>query len=462
MKHILRISTACCSRLLMALTGLALLLPSLSSANPIVQLETDLGVIKLELFADDAPLTVENFLFYVKNGFYNDTFFHRRVENFVLQGGGFAFDPEKGDFLSDGTYRIFQGSPVKNEPGISNIRGTVAMAKLGGDPDSATNQWFFNLADNSANLDSQNGGFTVFGQVIEDGMTLVDTFSAYQTCSDILGSNACFNQSVGLDLGPTPFVGVVDISVQPENLVRINRAILGTDSDGVGDAEESGHPNAGDGNNDSIPDEQQDNVVSFVDVNGNYLTMVIDAGLAFESVVAVDSAFISFTSPPASWAGLNFAHGFYGFNITGVNAGGALTASMILPEGEEPVTFYNYGPTPDDPNNHWYEFLYDGVTGAEINGNVITLHFVDGKRGDSDLDDTNGVITAFDNSNNVMFSSGGPAVAAAVTGAEDTDSGGGCTVSGRKSGPLQAGAWWLLLAGLGLLGMRRAHARTTY
>lgn len=147
-------------------------MPLHSNANEIVQIETDRGVIKLELFSDDAPLTVENFLGYVDNGHYNGTFFHRSVPGFVLQCAGFAFAPNQGDFFSSGTSRIFQGNPVMNEPGISNLRGTVAMAKLGGDPDSATNQWFFNLADNSANLDSQNGGFTVFGQVIEDGMNL--------------------------------------------------------------------------------------------------------------------------------------------------------------------------------------------------------------------------------------------------------------------------------------------------
>lgn len=454
MKHILRIRTGCCSRLLMALTGLALLLPSLSSANPIVQLETDLGVIKLELFADDAPLTVENFISYVKDGHYEGTFFHRSVPGFVLQGGGFAFSPDVGDgmFFSTGTYRIFKGAPVLNEPGLSNVRGTVAMAKIGGDPDSATNEWFFNMADNSANLDFQNGGFTVFGQVIEDGMSVVDAIVALDRCENI-PYDSCFNPSLPLDLGPTPFINAVaNQDIQPQNIVKINKALLDSDGDGYFDDEENGHPNGGDGNDDGMADALQDNVVSFVDVYDNYITMSVPPGTTIDNVTPANTAAIGTTNPSASMAGLNFAHSFYGFNIVGVEAEAAVAVDISLPAGELPVTYFMFGATPDDPTPHWYEFLYDGETGAEINGNVVTLHFVDGKRGDSDLAVAN----------DVQVSVGGPAVAAAVTGAEDTDSGGGCALSGRENRPSQAGAWWLLLTGLGLLGMRRAHARTTY
>ena len=89
-----------------------------------------------------------------------------------VQGGGFTFSDAAG------LANVPTDSPVQNEPGLSNLRGTIAMAKLGGDPNSATSQWFFNLSDNSANLDNQNGGFTVFGRVLGDGMDIVDAIAA--------------------------------------------------------------------------------------------------------------------------------------------------------------------------------------------------------------------------------------------------------------------------------------------
>ena len=137
------------------------------------------GKIVLELFDDEAPLTVQNFLAYVNNtsakGDYDNTFFHRLVSGFVLQGGGFD--------ASSLTTHIKTQPQVHNEfDGVnrSNLRGTVAMAKVGSDPNSATSEWFVNLANNSANLDNQNGGFTVFGQVVS-GMELVDAIAGLST-----------------------------------------------------------------------------------------------------------------------------------------------------------------------------------------------------------------------------------------------------------------------------------------
>ncbi len=142
----------------------------------VVQFDSNLGQINVELFEDQAPLTVANFLNYVNDGDYLNTIIHRSVLGFVVQGGGFRniFD------ASNRPEEIPSDPPVVNEFGISNTRGTVAMAKLGGNPDSATNEWFFSLADNSENLDNQNGGFTVFARVIGTGMEVVDAIAAVE------------------------------------------------------------------------------------------------------------------------------------------------------------------------------------------------------------------------------------------------------------------------------------------
>lgn len=145
---------------------------SLSISAQIVRMETVLGNIDIELHPEAAPNTVINFLKYVNDGDYDGSYVHRSVRNFIIQGGGFTFiDGESGAVPAD--------SPIDNEFNLSNIRGTIAMAKVAGNPDSATSQWFFNTRDNSSNLDNQNGGFTVFGTVIA-GMDVVDSIAALE------------------------------------------------------------------------------------------------------------------------------------------------------------------------------------------------------------------------------------------------------------------------------------------
>lgn len=138
----------------------------------IVRFETVLGNIDVRLYDTKTPLTTQNFMNYVDDSDWDDTFFHRSVPGFVVQGGGFKFTD------AGGVSSVPQDPAVMNEFGLSNLRGTIAMAKLGSGPNTATNQWFFSLADNSANLDNQNGGFTVFGRVLGTGMTVVDAIAA--------------------------------------------------------------------------------------------------------------------------------------------------------------------------------------------------------------------------------------------------------------------------------------------
>lgn len=139
--------------------------------GPIYQFTSSHGNFYVHMLADRAPATVANFSAYADADLYDGTFIHRMMPGFVAQGGGYTFP-------NNALVSVPDFDPVVNEPGVSNIRGTVAMAKIGGDPDSATNEFFFSLADNSANLDYQNGGFTVFGEVLTDGMDVLDTMAA--------------------------------------------------------------------------------------------------------------------------------------------------------------------------------------------------------------------------------------------------------------------------------------------
>ena len=108
-------------------------------ANPVVRFETSAGSFSLELFADKSPLTVANFVQYVKDGFYDGTIFHRIIPGFMIQGGG----------MKSGMEQKTARPPIKNEAdnGVNNARGTIAMARTS-DPDSATCQFFVNLVDN--------------------------------------------------------------------------------------------------------------------------------------------------------------------------------------------------------------------------------------------------------------------------------------------------------------------------
>lgn len=141
--------------------------------NPVVTMETSLGNIKIELFEKEAPISVKNFLSYVKSGFYSGTIFHRVINGFMIQGGGFTTDLKQKA----------TNSPIKNEAanGLKNDRGTIAMARTGA-PDSATAQFFINVNNNDGlNRPSPDGfGYAVFGRVIE-GMDVVDRIKSVKT-----------------------------------------------------------------------------------------------------------------------------------------------------------------------------------------------------------------------------------------------------------------------------------------
>ena len=145
-----------------------------AQGNPVVVMETSLGSITIELFQDQAPISVDNFLQYANDGFFEGTVFHRVIQTFMIQGGGLTAD------LSPKSGR----DPIKNEAtnGLSNEQYTIAMARTNV-VDSATSQFFINTANNAQSLDHRgpdNYGYAVFGLVIE-GMDVVDKLAAVPT-----------------------------------------------------------------------------------------------------------------------------------------------------------------------------------------------------------------------------------------------------------------------------------------
>jgi peptidyl-prolyl cis-trans isomerase A (cyclophilin A) len=167
------------------------------AANPVVEMKTSQGTITIELYADKAPKTVENFLQYVKDGFYNGLVFHRVIDNFMIQGGG--FDP--------GMKERPTRPPIPNEArnGLKNQTGTLAMARTS-DPHSASAQFFINLKDNAfLDYPSRDGwGYAVFGKVAL-GIDVVNKIAKVPT------GNAGMHQNV-----PTTPVVIESARLLPE------------------------------------------------------------------------------------------------------------------------------------------------------------------------------------------------------------------------------------------------------
>lgn len=175
------------------------------SQATIVRFESALGSVDVRLYDAATPLTAANFLNYATEGDWVDSFIHRSVPGFVVQGGGFKFP---SDVV--GLQNVAQDPPVLNEPGISNRRGTIAMAKVGGNPNSATNQWYFNLANNSFLDLPANNSFAVFGRVVGTGMTVVDAIAALPRVN------------AGSPFGELPVRDFSGGVIKKENLVTFN------------------------------------------------------------------------------------------------------------------------------------------------------------------------------------------------------------------------------------------------
>jgi len=257
-----------------------------------------------------------------------------------------------------------------------------------------------------------SGSVNPFGGVYQDGLALEITATA--------GAGSAFSG----------WSGDLSSNANPETItMTADKTVTATfeldaDADGIGDAEEDAGPNGGDGNNDTVLDSTQAFVATFLIADAqnndpeNYITLEVDSALTLADCRAV--------APPSDGsepADTEFPLGFFSFQINGLAAGGATQAKLFLPAGTDDIdTYYRHGPTPADNSDHWYEFLFDGQTGADVSGNPVLLDFVDGIRGDDDLDDTNGIIVD-------AGGPGSPAPAATSSGGGGGGGGGGCFIA---------------------------------
>jgi cyclophilin family peptidyl-prolyl cis-trans isomerase len=392
----------------------AVIVSSLSSplfaANTIVRMEvgygTNRGNVDIELYDDQAPKTVSNFLRYAGRGDYNYNIIHRSVPGFVIQGGGFN--------IYGLPYHMVVDPPVQNEfsPLRSNLRGTIAMAKLGSNPDSATSEWFFNLANNGGvspnGLDFQNGGFTVFGHVLA-GMNVVD---------DIAGLQILDHSDAGQAFGELPVINYDPaIGLQPDNLVQVTR----------------------------IP-----NVKGAPTPSGGWAIFTADVDMTFNSMNTVDAAtavslLASFVSQPNQ--SVYFNNGMFSLTMSGVMGTSGRVVTLHDGATARPTRYYAYGPTLDDPAPHWYDFSYDGVTGAEIMSDRMILHFVDGKRGDDDLA-----------VNDSITHTGAQAVVTENT-SSSSQARGGCSIVATPSQTWRGGDWIVVSLFLASVALVRRRAR---
>jgi hypothetical protein len=242
-----------------------------------------------------------------------------------------------------------------------------------------------------------------------------------------------YQDGLALQLTPNPspgsafneWSGDLTGNANPETLVMdSDKDVTATfdldfDSDGIGDVEENNAPNGGDGDSSGILDSAESNVCSLNTFDGqSYVTLVSPAGTTLTSVRA--------TTPPSGGpAGITFPWGFFSFQVNGLAfAGAPVTVSVILHNGDTPTTYYKFGPEPGDASDHFYEFIFDGSTGAEIAGNQVTLNFVDGDQGDDDL-----------LANQVIVDQGGPgSPPPAAESSGGGGGGGGCFIATAANG----------------------------
>ncbi|MGI9265256.1 MAG: choice-of-anchor U domain-containing protein, partial [Gammaproteobacteria bacterium] len=209
-----------------------------------------------------------------------------------------------------------------------------------------------------------------------------ENFSATRKCTVIEAGEGCTEtlrfrpQVPGLK---SAVLGVDSDDPLSPRLVVVLKASASEDSDGIPDAVEDGAANTGDGNTDGTADKSQADVGSLPDGGGVYQTLV-----SVDTLPLADVASVANPSPQDAPVGVTFDQGFLSFSVTGAPAT-PVTMTLTLGPNAIPTQFFNYGPETGNTADHWYDFAFDGTSGAQITANVVTLTLVDGARGDADL-----------------------------------------------------------------------------
>lgn len=316
-------------------------------------------------------------------------------------------------FLHDGATRIVEGSfvpfleaaaglvflPARNAvaPGSFSVQASLGAdhSGLGGDPVTATIAITpvndppsdISLAGNSV---TENDAGAIAGDVTVTDPDAGDshTFTVSDNRFDVSAGQLRLKPGISLDYESDPSVRV-DVTARDADGLSLTKSftvivndvsegVVDIDADGIPSSIEEAAPNNGDGNRDGLPDAQQPNVASLRNAAGQYVTLATPASLLRNVVV------VPHPSPATTPAFVDLPLGFFGFEVPVPNAGDSTTVTLFLHDGQRFNTYYRFGPTPGDSRPHWYRFVFDGTTGAEIFADRIVLHLRDGARGDDD------------------------------------------------------------------------------
>lgn len=423
--------------------------PAYENARPnithTVRIETSSGSFNVGLYRDAVPATVDNFLAYLNNRAYNNTLIHFSKRDVRVQGGGFTS-------LAPVPFHVTETGPIPNDSDATrpNVRGTISMWWNDGPnagPASATTEWFFNLGSNFA-FDSPTAGQgkAVFGEVLDAGMDVLDRIAALPT------------QPFDPILMPPLPNGFFFALFGDKNFVSVYRVCMNVDRDGVCPEFEDFAPNGGDGNSDGTPDRDQPEVASTrLSANGRSITFAARTGMRFDEAGSFDleSSAVGlqiFVPPPGVVA--RFDDGAYRFTMI------ALTGTTMNPAGEtvtlfdraatRPTRYYALESDAQGTPTSWYDFTFDGTTGAEILPDRIVLHFVDGGRGDDDGNPNNGSIRHI----------GAPAVESPIPPPARNNS--GCTIAKGSRRMPQAADWGIVAAFLAFAFARARGRRSGF